>query len=79
ERVLRYDILLLAAGSTTRLLGIPGVSEHALGMKTLAQAAYLRDHVIAQLDAAAVATDPAERAERLRFLVVGGGYAGTET
>ncbi|MFD4752144.1 NAD(P)/FAD-dependent oxidoreductase [Streptomyces sp. NPDC058426] len=79
ERALRYDILLLAAGSTTRLLGIPGVREHALGMKTLAQAAYLRDHVIGQLDAAAVATDPAERAERLRFLVVGGGYAGTET
>ncbi|MHC3428497.1 NAD(P)/FAD-dependent oxidoreductase [Streptomyces sp. DT18] len=89
ERALRYDILLLAAGSTTRPLGIPGVREHALGipgvrkhalgMKTLAQAAYLRDHVIGQLDAAAVATDPAERAERLRFLVVGGGYAGTET
>ncbi|MFE6133077.1 NAD(P)/FAD-dependent oxidoreductase [Streptomyces sp. NPDC056437] len=79
QRDLHYDILLLAAGSTTRLLGIPGVSEYALGMKTLAQAAYLRDHVIGQLDAAAIATDPQERAERLRFVVVGGGYAGTET
>ena len=79
QREMRYDILLLAAGSTTRLLGIPGVREHALGMKTLAQAAYLRDHVIGQLDAAAVTNDPAERAERLRFVVVGGGYAGTET
>ncbi|WNO76545.1 MULTISPECIES: NAD(P)/FAD-dependent oxidoreductase [unclassified Streptomyces] len=79
QRDMRYDILLLAAGSTTRLLGIPGVSEYAHGMKTLAQAAYLRDHVIGQLDAAAIATDPEERAERLRFVVVGGGYAGTET
>ena len=79
QRDLHYDILLLAAGSTTRLLGIPGIREHALGMKTLAQAAYLRDHVIGQLDAAAVTSDPAERAERLRFVVVGGGYAGTET
>lgn len=36
-------------------------------------------HVIAQLNAAAVATDPEERAGRPRFVVVGGGYAGTET
>ncbi|MFD4789629.1 NAD(P)/FAD-dependent oxidoreductase [Streptomyces sp. NPDC058459] len=79
QRDLHYDVLLIAAGSTTRLLDIPGIEEHALGIKTLAQAAYLRDHVISQLDAAAVTQDPAERAERLRFVVVGGGYAGTET
>ncbi len=74
-----YDHLVLTAGSTTRTFDIPGLSEHALGMKTLAQAAYLRDHVIAQLDLAAVTQDPAERDARLRFVVVGGGYAGTET
>ncbi|NUU20743.1 MAG: FAD-dependent oxidoreductase [Streptomycetaceae bacterium] len=76
---LPYDQLVLTAGSTTRTFDIPGLSEHALGMKTLAQAAYLRDHVIAQLDLAAVTHDPAERDARLRFVVVGGGYAGTET
>ncbi|RDG32631.1 NAD(P)/FAD-dependent oxidoreductase [Streptomyces corynorhini] len=75
----RYDYLVLAPGSVTRTFDIPGLSEHALGMKTLAEAAYLRDHVIAQLDLADAATDPAERASRLRFIVVGGGYAGTET
>ncbi|MCF2532391.1 NAD(P)/FAD-dependent oxidoreductase [Yinghuangia soli] len=74
-----YDQLVLTAGSTTRTFDIPGLTEYALGMKTLAQAAYLRDHVIAQLDLAAVAEDPAERDARLRFVVVGGGYAGTET
>ncbi|MEU8139774.1 NAD(P)/FAD-dependent oxidoreductase [Streptodolium elevatio] len=74
-----YDHLVLTAGSTTRTFDIPGLTEHALGMKTLAQAAYLRDHVIAQLDLAAVTQDPAEREARLRFVVVGGGYAGTET
>lgn len=76
---LPYDQLVLTAGSTTRTFAIPGLTEYALGMKTLAQAAYLRDHVIAQLDLAAVTTDPAERDARLRFVVVGGGYAGTET
>lgn len=74
-----YDLLLLAPGSVTRTFDIPGLTEHALGMKTLAEAAYLRDHVIAQLDLADAATDEAERAARLRFVVVGGGYAGTET
>jgi NADH dehydrogenase len=48
-------------------------------MKTLAEAAYIRDHVIMQLDLAAASTDEAERASRLQFVVVGGGYAGTET
>ncbi|MFJ1647057.1 NAD(P)/FAD-dependent oxidoreductase [Streptomyces sp. NPDC088258] len=74
-----YDYLVLAPGSVTRTFDIPGLTEHALGMKTLAEAAYLRDHVIAQLDLADAATDEAERASRLRFIVVGGGYAGTET
>lgn len=39
----------------------------------------MRDHVIAQLDLADATEDPAEREARLRFVVVGGGYAGTET
>ncbi|MBZ4321252.1 NAD(P)/FAD-dependent oxidoreductase [Streptomyces huiliensis] len=74
-----YDVLVLTPGSITRTFDIPGLTEHARGMKTLAEAAYLRDHVIAQLDLADAATDPAEREARLRFVVVGGGYAGTET
>ncbi|WP_411104035.1 NAD(P)/FAD-dependent oxidoreductase [Streptomyces sp. cmx-4-9] len=74
-----YDHLVLAPGSVTRTFDIPGLTEHARGMKTLAEAAYLRDHVIAQLDLADASSDEAERAARLCFVVVGGGYAGTET
>ena len=48
-------------------------------MKTLAEAAYIRDHVISQLDLADASHDEEERASRLQFVVVGGGYAGTET
>ncbi|AEW94565.1 NADH dehydrogenase (ubiquinone) [Streptantibioticus cattleyicolor NRRL 8057 = DSM 46488] len=75
----RYDHLVLAPGSITRTFDIPGLVEHARGMKTLAEAAYIRDHVIAQLDLADASQDPAERESRLQFVVVGGGYAGTET
>ncbi|MEU6890371.1 NAD(P)/FAD-dependent oxidoreductase [Streptomyces sp. NPDC046557] len=74
-----YDLLVLAPGSVTRSFDIPGLGEHARGMKTLAEAAYLRDHVIAQLDLADASQDEAERTARLQFVVVGGGYAGTET
>ncbi|MFF4836120.1 NAD(P)/FAD-dependent oxidoreductase [Streptomyces sp. NPDC001315] len=75
----RYDYIVLAPGSVTRTFDIPGLTDHAFGMKTLAEAAYIRDHVITQLDLADASDDPAERASRLQFVVVGGGYAGTET
>lgn len=74
-----YDYVVLAPGSVTRTFDIPGLTDHAFGMKTLAEAAYIRDHVITQLDLADASQDPAERASRLQFVVVGGGYAGTET
>ncbi len=76
---LPYDRLVLAPGSVTRKFDIPGLDEHALGMKNLAEAAYLRDHVLSQLELANASTDDAERAARCQFVVVGGGYAGTET
>ncbi|MEV0848529.1 NAD(P)/FAD-dependent oxidoreductase [Streptomyces sp. NPDC049954] len=74
-----YDIIVLTPGSITRTFDIPGLTENARGMKTLAEAAYIRDHVISQLDLADASTDEEERASRLQFVVVGGGYAGTET
>ncbi|WP_329128755.1 NAD(P)/FAD-dependent oxidoreductase [Streptomyces sp. NBC_01476] len=74
-----YDQIVLAPGSVTRTFDIPGLADNARGMKTLAEAAFIRDHVIAQLDLADASQDQAERASRLQFVVVGGGYAGTET
>ncbi|MGW2050748.1 NAD(P)/FAD-dependent oxidoreductase [Streptomyces sp. NPDC001858] len=74
-----YDYIVLAPGSVTRTFDIPGLTDNAFGMKTLAEATYIRDHVIRQLDLADASHDPAERASRLQFVVVGGGYAGTET
>ncbi|GAA3735379.1 NADH dehydrogenase [Spinactinospora alkalitolerans] len=74
-----YDRLVLAPGSNTRVFDIPGLVEHGRGNKNLAEAVYLRDHVLAQLELANASDDPAERDERCTFLVVGGGYTGVET
>lgn len=73
-----YDRLILTAGSVNKLLPIPGVARYAHGFRTINEAMYLRDHIIRQLELAAVATDPAERAARCTFVVVGAGYTGTE-
>ncbi|MFE0382640.1 FAD-dependent oxidoreductase [Streptomyces bungoensis] len=75
---LAYDRLVLAVGSVNKLLPIPGVAEHAHGFRGLPEALYLRDHVTRQVELAAAADDPAERAARCTFVVVGAGYTGTE-
>jgi len=74
----RYDRLILTAGSVNKLLPIPGIADYAHGFRTIAEATYLRDHIIRQLELASVAADPAERAARCTFVVVGAGYTGTE-
>ena len=73
-----YDKLILTAGSVNKLLPIPGITDYAHGFRSINEAVYLRDHIIRQLELAAVATDAAERAARCTFVVVGAGYTGTE-
>ncbi len=75
---LPYDQLLLALGSVSRVLPVPGLSEHAIGFKSLADAIYLRNHVIETLEAANATEDAARRDELLTYVFVGGGYAGLE-
>jgi NADH dehydrogenase len=78
ERVLRYDVLVMAAGSVSRVQPIEGLAEHGAGFKTVGEAVHLRNQVLGQLAAAASADDPAVRATALTFVVVGGGFAGVE-
>ncbi|MFI6865436.1 NAD(P)/FAD-dependent oxidoreductase [Nocardia sp. NPDC050406] len=79
EYAIDYDHLVLTPGSITRIMDVPGLKEYGFGIKTLAEALYLRDHVLRQLDLAATIDDEAERRERLTFVAIGAGYAGTET
>lgn len=78
EEELRYDQLLLALGSVSRVLPVPGLGEHAIGFKSLADAIWLRNHVIETLETANASEDPARRDELLSYVFVGGGYAGLE-
>src|SRR6476661_58345 len=49
---LPYDQLLLALGSVSRVLPVPGLNEHAIVFKSLADAIWLRNHVVESLEAA---------------------------
>lgn len=73
-----YDELVLAPGSVSRTLPVPGLADHGIGFKTVEEAIGLRNHVIEQLDIASSTRDPAIRDAALTFVFVGGGYAGVE-
>ncbi|HTV58799.1 MAG TPA: NAD(P)/FAD-dependent oxidoreductase [Verrucomicrobiae bacterium] len=79
RRDLPFDYLVLALGSDTNYFGIPGVADHAIGIKTLGDAVILRAAVIALLEEASVEPDDARRKKMLTFVVAGGGFAGVET
>ncbi len=75
---LDYDRLVVALGSVSRTLPIPGLAEYAIGLKSLTDATALRNQVLSCFDIAESLEDPAERAEYLGFVFVGAGYAGVE-
>ena len=75
---LRYDQLVVALGSISRTLPIPGLAEHAVGFKTLSEAIALRHRVISLLEIAETVPNAEDRAEYLTIVFVGAGYAGLE-
>jgi NADH dehydrogenase len=77
-RTVSYDYLVFCPGSISRTLPIPGLAENGIGFKTVAEAIFLRNHVLRQLDIAASSADKAIRQQALTFVFVGGGYAGVE-
>ena len=78
DETLRYDQLVVAVGSVSRVLPVPGLAEHALGFKNLADAIALRNRALLNLEIAESMADDAARREYLSFVFVGAGYAGVE-
>src|SRR5262245_33636489 len=76
---LKYDELVIALGTSVDLKRFPGLREHALTMKNLADAHRLRNHVIGCLETADVTTEPDVKQQLLTFVVVGAGFSGVET
>ena len=78
ERTLHYDQLIVALGSISRTLAIPGLREHAVGFKTLSDAIALRNRIVHTLERAEATDDETARRALLTYVFVGAGYAGLE-
>ena len=78
EQRLRYDQLIVALGSVSRVLPIPGLAEHGLGFKTISEAIALRNRALLNLEIAESLEHEEARRPYLTFVFVGAGYAGVE-
>ncbi|GAA5072395.1 NADH dehydrogenase [Thermocatellispora tengchongensis] len=77
-REIGYDIIVMAAGSVSRTLPIPGLTDIGIGFKSVGEAIGLRNRVLHQLDVAESTDDEEVRRKALTFVVVGAGFAGVE-
>ena len=79
RRTLKADHVVIALGSVPDFHGIPGVQEHSLGLKSIGDAAAIRNRILRSLEHASWEQDSNVRKELLTFVVGGGGYTGVET
>jgi len=75
---LGYDIVVVTAGAVTRKLAIPGVAEHAIGMKHVEEAVAIRDRLLTAFDQASALQPGPLRRRLLTVTFVGGGFSGVE-
>src|SRR5438552_10380551 len=74
-----FDHLLLTLGSETNFFNMDGVRDWSVTMKSLTDAALLRNRMVALLEEASLQSDEAERRQLLTFVTAGGGFSGAET
>ncbi|MFW6695700.1 NAD(P)/FAD-dependent oxidoreductase [Streptomyces sp. MAR4 CNX-425] len=75
---LSYDVLVVTAGAVTRTFPIPGVAEHAIGLKHVEEAVAIRDRLLTAFDQAASLPAGPRRRALLTVTFVGGGFSGVE-
>ncbi len=75
---LRYDHLVLAMGSTTNVMLVPGVDKYAFNFKEIGDALLIRNHILEMFERADTTANPEAKRAMLTFSVIGGGYSGVE-
>lgn len=78
ELELGFTHLVLAFGMRANLQLIPGLAEHALPLKLVGDALYIRNRVLQRLACIELTADEAARRRLGHFVVVGGGFSGVE-
>lgn len=75
---IKYDKLIIAAGTTNNFFGIEGLQQHVYTLKTTAEAIRCRNEILLKLELASIERDPVKRKKLLTFAVIGGGPTGVE-
>jgi NADH dehydrogenase len=73
-----YDILVLAYGTISNFFGNDNFKNHSYPLKSVAQALYVRNQILSDLEDAVITRDYDDRQIKLDIVVVGGGPTGVE-
>jgi len=73
-----FDHLVFAFGTRANLDLVPGMAQHALPLKLVGDAMFIRNRVLQRVARIELETDPAVRCRLGHFIVIGGGFSGVE-
>jgi len=76
--IIKYDILVFAAGSTTNFFGNALLQKNALYIKSIEDAIIMRNTLLDNMERASVEKDPVIRQSLLTMVIAGGGPTGVE-
>src|SRR4030095_12342321 len=74
-----FGHLFLTLGAETNFFNMDGVRDWSVTMKSLSDAALLRNRMVALLEEASLQSDETALRQLLTFVTAGGGFSGTET
>jgi len=77
-QTIHYEHLVFAFGTRANLALVPGLAEHALPLKLVGDALFIRNRVLQRIARIELESDPALRRCLGRFVVIGGGFSGVE-
>lgn len=78
SREIQYEHLVFAFGTRANLSIVPGMEAHALPLKLIGDAMFIRNRVLQRVARIELESDPQERRRLGHFVVVGGGFSGVE-
>ncbi len=77
-REIHFEHLVFAFGTRANLSIVPGMEAHALPLKLVGDAMFIRNRILQRVARIELESDPALRRRLGHFVVVGGGFSGVE-
>ncbi|MCT4624478.1 MAG: NAD(P)/FAD-dependent oxidoreductase [Schleiferiaceae bacterium] len=78
DGILKFDVLVIATGSTSNYFGNKRIEQLAMPMKSVPEALNLRSLFLENFEASLLTSDLTEREKLMNYVIVGGGPTGVE-